>query len=174
MKVSRKTIIIFALFLAGCGGAAENLKKQQAENQYIIHGEMKEAYLYSKRLLRSKGYKIDPDNTRLGDEISVIKGVITHAQKGLAGRVGEMLIEGITGGNTKKIVNHYETRRILVLKKRWDKTGKTYEENELGMILNGGKYGINSDGDVVEIKEMKSDSPEIKKTEKALQELTAK
>ena len=159
------------MLTAGCGGAAENLKKQQAENQYIIHGEIKEAFLYSKRLLLSKGYKIDSDDTRLGAETAVIKGVITHAQKDFATRMGKTIMKSITGGNIKKIVDHYETIRILVLKKRWDKTGKSYKKNELGMLLTGGKYGINSEGDVVEIKEMGGDSPEVDETGRELQKL---
>ena len=183
----KNKIILFAvtvLFVMFSGCAQMRYSMQEGEHQYVIKGDMKAANFFGREIIQKMGYILDPYKTVEGTAQSVVLGVIVHEQVELGNRVASTVLSVLFApapkknryGKTeyedpaRKVVDHYEDHRVIVIKKRWDPTGEFYVEGELGVVVEGGKYGKNGQGEIVESDEISWDHPDRESIGRQIQE----
>jgi hypothetical protein len=160
----------FSIILSGCAQMRYSI--QEGEHQYIIRGDIKSAQYFAVKVLEKMGYGIDTGRNMMSVEEAKITGIIVHPQIDLGNRVASTVLNSLFApapkkdkygkkeDPTRKVVDHYEDMRHVTIKKRWDSTGEKLIPGELGIIVEGGKYGKNGQGEIVEADEINWDNPD--------------
>jgi hypothetical protein len=139
-----------AVVFSSCCGAECRLKNQQADNQFVIHADMRAAYECACRLLEAEGYKIylqqgNPD----GGNIVIVTGYMS-ANDPVKNKFVGAAIKKAMRDRPKDDIDRVDLEKTVIFKRRWDDTGEKFSENELGMIVTMEYSAKNAKGDVLD------------------------